>query len=313
MIMKKIFKYISVLAATAIAAVSCNVDAVSTIFDESTVANSAVNAAFVQDVVVDNEIPASVSTYNIPMSRSSAAKEVTVNLTTTLDAAIGCPTSVTFAAGEFEKDLVLDLTNMSVGKTFKGKIEIVVPEDDNNTFSKLSVDCTLAKAYTWVNIGEGEFYDGLALQPSDTDLGIIKVKIDQAEGFDRWRIYNPFPKDNVIAAWAESYYVGGATEVIEVWANNDEGNTVSFSPTTWVTGLIYASLGTDKYIYEYLPSAYASSLAAHDANNCFVDENKKVIQFYLAQVIENSTSWFGEGAKYLSLPGGPDLETLLSE
>ena len=37
----------------------------------------------------------------------------------------------------------------------------------------------------------------------------------------------------------------------------------------------------------------------------------KVAQFYFAQVIENSTSWFGEGAKYLSLPGGPDLTELL--
>ena len=311
--MKKIFKAIAVLSATALVAVSCNVEAVSTIFDPSTV-EAENSVSFVQSVVVDQEIPAATATYSIPMARSIATEALTVKLTSTLPAAIECPASITFAAGESDATLVLNISNMSVGETFKGKISVNLDDAAKKVaFSNYEVSCTFAKAYTWEDIGEGEFYDGLALQPNDTDLGIIKVKVEKAVGFDRWRVYNLFPKDNVIAAWDETYYSGGATEMIEVWANGDEDDTVSYSPVVWATGLFYKALGTNTYIYYYLPSAYSTQIADEDAYNCFVDDAGKVIQFYVAQAIENTNSWFGRGAKYLSLPGGPDLESFLSE
>ena len=77
--MKKIFNTISVLSAAAILAVSCNVEAVSTIFDE-TLAKVENTVSFEQTVVVDNEIPATQTTYAIALCRSVAAEAETVNL-----------------------------------------------------------------------------------------------------------------------------------------------------------------------------------------------------------------------------------------
>ena len=196
---------------------------------------------------------------------------------------------------------------MEVGKSYKGSVSLADESqyDANTSISSISV--TLAKAYTWVSLGKGQFYDGLALQPSEEDLGIIDVEILQADGFNRWRLMNPFPKDKLIAAWAPDYVTYTPDSMIEFFLKDD--GTIGFTNQVIKTGLTYVDLGESCYIYYYVPSAYSSQLAADDANNKFVMD--KVAQFYFAMVIENSTSWFGEGAKYLSLPGGPDLNALL--
>lgn len=285
MIMKKIFKSISVLAATAIAAVSCNVDAVSTLFDESTVANISVNAAFVQDVVVDQEIPASQTTFVIPMSRSITTEAVTVNLTSTLPAAITCPSSVSFAAGESSADLVLDLTNMSVGETFKGTISITVPEEEKGvTFSKTSVSCTLAKAFTWESLGKGQFLDAFWEGELFNDVEVLK-----AEGFNIYRFIDPY---------ATSIGEGSKPDFISFTINDDK--TVKFD--TFDTPYMYDD---SHCVTAFFPSEASSSAAAYDAYNKFVDD------YYFALV----PYWYvngvgGWGCKYgytlfASLPGAP--------
>lgn len=311
--MKKIFNSIIAFGVMALA-VSCNVENIGTLYQSE--GSDVSGVSFAQSTIVDTEISAKATSFSILLNRADASKEEAIKVTadnTLVDGTnITMPATVNFAAGEYTAELKLTLNaSMPVGKTFKGKISLADETQFDKNTSVSAATVTLAKAYTWVSIGEGQFYDGVALQPSASDLGIINVKIDQAEGFDRWRIYNPFPKEQLIAAWAEDYYCGGETTVIEVWANGDEGNTVSFTPNVWITGLSYVDVQADAYIYEYLPSAYSSQLAADDANNCFVMD--KVIQFYLAASIENTSYWFGEGAKYLSLPGGPDLNALLSE
>ncbi len=284
---------------------SCNVDFIATEY----AGNSSVS--FGQSVVSNTEIPASQTTYSIDLVRGNASAAQTINIAATLPAGISCPASASFAAGEYSTTIDLDISSLEVGVTSKGTLSI---EDALNKEEKAisikTTSFTLAKAYTWQNIGKGEFYDGLALQPSDDDLGIIKVDILKAEGFNRWRVLTPFPKDNVIAAWSPDYWVGGESTVIELW--EDEEGTIHWdSPIK--TGLTYLSLGTNCYIYYYYPEDYNSKYAADNALNCFVADN--VIQLYDAMIIENSTSWFGWGAQYLMLPGGSvtSLEDFLME
>ena len=301
--MKKIFRSIFILSIAGLFA-SCNVDNIGTIYNHEGPDNG---VSFTKTAAGDTEVNAKATTFTIPVARAVADGSLTVNLKSTLPEGVKVPASVTFNAGEYQTDVTLDISAMEVGKSYKGVISLADESQYDANTSISSINVTLAKAYTWVSLGKGQFYDGLALQPSDDDLGIIQVEVLQAEGFDRWRILNPFPKDKLIAAWAADYVTYTPDPMIEFFLKAD--GTIGFTSSVIKTGLTYVDLGATCYIYYYVPSAYSSQIAADDANNKFVMD--KVAQFYFAMVIENSTSWFGEGAKYLSLPGGPDLNALL--
>lgn len=301
--MKKIFKSIFILSIAALFA-SCNVDNIGTLYE---LENGQSGVSFTKTLAGDTEVDAKASTFTIPISRATADGALTVSLKSSLPEGVKVPSTVTFNAGDYQTDITLDISNMEVGKTYKGAVSLADESQFDKNTAISAINVTLAKAYTWVSLGKGQFYDGLALQPSDDDLGIIQVEVLQAEGFDRWRILNPFPKDKLIAAWAPEYVTYTPDSVIEFFLKAD--GTIDFTSQVIKTGLTYIGLGENCYIYYYVPSAYSSQIAADDANNKFVID--KVAQFYFAQVIENSTSWFGEGAKYLSLPGGPDLNALL--
>jgi hypothetical protein len=301
--MKKIFKSIFILSIAALFA-SCNVDNIGTLYE---LEPGQSGVSFMKTLAGDTEVDAKAATFSFPVSRAVADGPLTVSLTSTLPEGVKVPTTVSFNAGEYQTDVTLDISNMEVGKTYKGAVSFADKSqyDENTAISSINV--TLAKAYTWVSLGKGQFYDGLALQPSDDDLGIIQVEVLQADGFNRWRIMNPFPKDQLIAAWAPEYVTYTPDSMIEFFLRDD--GVIDFTSRVIKTGLTYISVADNAYIYYYYPSAYSDQLAADDAENCFVMD--KVAQFYFAQTIMNTTYWFGEGAKYLSLPGGPDLNALL--
>lgn len=292
-----------------VAAVGCDVDHVGAVYTPSG-DNDAVT--FSKTVVVDQEILSSATTYPIDLVRSKSNGSISVALDMTkLPEGITGPASVDFADGETSTQILLDVSAMEVGNTYKGVIHI----KDETSFEKGvaidSVSLTLAKAYTWVEKGKGLIYDGLALAVDDDNLGITEVEIMQAEGFNRWRIMNPFPKEQLFEAWGEDYYCGGGSDywefyVLDKTVHKDVtadvvGETLKFD-TIIKTGLAYVGLGDDCYIWYYYPSAYNSKYAAYDAYNTFVDTG--VVQFCDARTIENSGGyWFNFGFQYVCLPG----------
>ncbi len=283
--MKNTIKTISVLAVTAIFAASCDVEAVSTIFDSEAASGAGNSVSFVQDVIVDQEIPAAQTTYAISISRVSTDGALTVKLENNLPEAISCPATLTFNSGEAVADLVLDISNMSVGQTFKGTISIVVPEGEEYTFSKLSVSCTLAKAFSWVSIGKGQFMDFFWEGELFDDVEVLK-----AEGFNIYRFMEPY-KDS-------EYADGDGPEYVLLTVNED--NTATFG--TFATPYLYDSSNA---VTAYFPSDASSSAAAYDAYNLFLED------YYFALVpywyVPNVGGW---GCKYgytlfAALPGAP--------
>ena len=302
--MKKIFKSIFILSIAALFA-SCNVDNIGTLYE---LENGQSGVSFMKTLAGDTEVDAKASSFTIPIARAVADGALTVNLKSSLPEGVKVPSTVSFNAGEYQTDITLDISNMEVGKTYKGAVSLADESQFDKNTAISAINVTLAKAYTWVPMGKGQFYDGLALQPSAEDLGIINVEILQADGFNRWRIMTPFPKDKLIAAWAESYVTYNPDSMIEFYSDA-EGN-ISFTSLPIKTGLTYVDLADNAYIYYYLPSAYSSNYGPEeDADNCFVMD--KVAQFCFGANIENTQYGFGLNYLYLSLPGGPDLNALL--
>lgn len=291
--MKKIYKVALSLSIAVAALTACNVEKNNPIYTPN-----GNEVSFISATVYDTEIDAENATFDVIVTRTLADAALNVPVTCSVPSVV-CPASVSFAPGEYQTKLALDISGLEVGKSYKGTLTLSDANTFNPDFGYSTANVTFAKAFTWVDEGNGEFYDGLALQPTDTDLGIIKVAVQKAKGFNRWRVYNPFPKANVIAAWDEDSWEGGESTVIEFWVDDEEEGTIKYDQVI-KTGLQYNGMGS---IYYYYPSAYSKNYAAYDAYNCFVDDN--VVQFYVPQTIYGTNSWFGMGAKYLMLPGGP--------
>lgn len=314
--MNKIFKSILVVAAGLFAA-ACNLDQVNDLYvpenDEPNMLYSVYN---------DLELDASLQTVSIPVTRAKSDAEFTVKLDVLLPEGVttagtaGEPdengntlykSSVTFAAGEPTTNVVLNVSAMEVGIQYAGKVSFADSTQVNVNTATFSCSFKLAKAYTWVSLGEGEWFDQFGLM-SDASYGIQKVEVLKADGFDRYRILNPYANtEQLTAAWGAAAIGGMKSTSIEFWVLED-GVHVAWDGW-WYPGLLYDGDGTD--IKAYYPSALNPSLATDDAKSMFLEE--KVVGFYPYWYIDGLG---GFGAKFLaalSLPGGPDLEAWLNE
>ncbi len=282
--MKNIFKIVFAVAAATVLAVSCDVEAVKTKFDPNSVKGTGVT--FLQSVVSDQEIKATQLVYEIDLSRSIATAAQTVSLTSTFTEDIVCPASVTFEAGEYQTKLVLDISAMTVGKAFKGTVTLDEGLDEGvKPFGPVSLSCTLAKAYTWISQGKGQFLDMFWEGELFDDVEVMK-----AEGFNLYRFMNPY-KDTEAGT-------GPKPDYVQVSVNADK--TVVFQ--TFATPYLY---DTEHAVTAYFPSSASSSAAAYDAYNVMVGD------YYFAFV----PYWYvptvgGWGCNYgytlfASLPGAP--------
>lgn len=313
--MNKLFKYILVLTAGVFAA-ACDLEQVNEIYvpenDEPNMLYSVYN---------DLELEASLQSLSIPVTRAKSDGQFTVDLAMVLPDGITTSgtageadengnttykSSVTFAAGESIANVVLDISAMEVGNQYSGTISFADSTQVNVNTATFTCSFKLAKAYTWVSLGEGEWFDQFGLM-ADT-YGIQKVEVLKAEGFDRYRIMGPYANtDQVAAAWGAESLGGQKSSYIEFWVLED-GSHVAWDGW-WYPGILYSGDGTD--IKAYYPSALSASLVTDDAKSMFLAE--KVVGFYPYWYIDGLG---GFGAKYLaalSLPGGPDLEAWLNE
>ena len=297
MIMKKIFKVLSSLTLAVLLVSACKVDHPMPTY-------SPVNdceVSFVQSNVVNREIDGGATSFEVVIARNTTKAAATVNLKTSFTDGVVCPSSVSFNAGEATAVVTLDISTMKVGNVYKGTIPIADESAYNPNIAVATTTLTLAKVYTWVSLGMGEWFDNLALMTS-SGYGIRSVEVLKAEGFNRYRIMNPY-NDSAIAA--AGWEPGGArNSFVEFWVL-DNGVNVAWDGW-WCPGILYSGAGTD--IKAYYPS-YLTGSTAEDGKSKFYEE--KVIGFYPYWYIDGLG---GFGTKYpcfLSLPGGPALESWL--
>ena len=276
--MKKILNSIFAVAAAAVLAVSCNVDAVTTKFDPSTVTGTGVT--FLTTVAVDQEIPATQTSYDIVVARANADAAQTVSVSSSLPETIVVPSSVSFGASEYQTKLTLDLSKMAVGQTFKGSIALGV-DDAEKQYSNASLSCTFAKAFTWTNIGKGQFLDlfweGI----------LVDVDIYQAEGFEIYRVMDPY---------AESEEGDGSGPDYILIQKLDDGKA-KFD--TYRTPYLYSA---GNYVKAYFPSEFSSNYAQYDSASIYVD---KYFAFVPVWYVDGVGGW---GVNYgytlfVALPG----------
>lgn len=312
--MNKIFKTF-LAASVSLLAVACNLDQVNDVYTAE-----GNEPSMLQTVFNETELDATIETIAIPVVRSNSSEAATVNLTATLPAGITVSgtavetlengnvvysTSVSFAAGEAQTGCVLNISEMAVGSSYKGTVAIAEGEKVNENKVTMSTAFTLAKAYTWVSLGQGEWFDNLSLMSSDS-YGIQSVEVLKADGFERYRIMNPYANmDQLAAAWGAESLGGNKSSYIEFWVL-ENGVNLAWDGW-WFPGIRYDGEGTD--IKAYYPSALSSSLADTDAMSAILMD--KVFAFYPYWYIDALGGGFGNLPCALVLAGGPSMDEVL--
>ena len=214
---------------------------------------------------------------------------------------------IEFVDGQSQSDVVFKLGQTLVGSKYQGFVRFASDVEYNKNVGIDSCFFSLAKAYSWTSIGEGEYYDDFVGNRN-------AVEVLKAEGFDRYRIVNPYPaavltgEDLGYSAAGEAWGIGGAAcPYIEFWVEED-GKHVSWN-TKFSTTLDYT--GDGDTIWIYYPTAFAKY--APYAAYCALDDNEpKVVWFYGVAYIDG-IGGFDVTPCVLSLPGGPGLDFLFEE
>lgn len=171
----------------------------------------------------------------------------------------GCPSDitvespVTFAAGSSTAEVTIHIADANPPYTYSGTLEF----SGKASYSGIA-KCTLKMPvnYTWVSIGTGKFYDGFVM-----DDQMFDVEILQAEGFQRYRVMNPY-KEFYESGGAENYgdmYGSNGSSYIEFWqTSNDQ---LMFN--AWSTGLLYQG-SKEQPINAYPWNALSSGVEGYD-------------------------------------------------
>lgn len=256
------------------------------------------------DITVPTNLDLNGTPVAVPFVRNTTdgALNVTVSLTDETGLFSLESTTVSFAAGEKVANAYVNYDYDKLDPKGTYNFEVNMDSEDNaSPYNAVSIGYSCVKA--WKDLGEGQFFDNLALMSADS-YGIAKVKVLQSpDGALRYRIMAPYADQaQRAAAWDEDCAKATPSEYIEFWVVDEEKMTVTWN-SFWLTGLWYqGSPGAD--IKAYLPSVKGES----DADCCFVEEY--VVQFTPYYYIDG-LGGFGMYPCYLSMPGGPDLEEWL--
>jgi len=296
--MKKLLNIFAVVSLCAVLLASCNTEKINVTYTPDSAGYSFIAKA------TNFTLPATNPVFSIKVFRTTREGSATVNIAATASAAgvFSIPSSLTFENGEGTADLQISLTKEAViGITYN--LKLTISDEDVSVGGVKEINMRVNLAYNWISLGKGQFWDSWVL------YSIPSVEILKADGFERYRVMQPYTKELLLEAEWEGWIGGTQSAYIEFWVIDDEKH-VKWD-TNWFAGLLYQG-DAGSVIKHYYPSALAASLAEHDLKSQFIQE--KVVRLRPAIYIDGLGGWQNSDLySFVSLPGGPDLSKILFE
>lgn len=168
--------------------------------------------------------PANNPIVSVPVYRAVAGDALTSSITVTTEApGVTAPSSISFAAGESQTTIDINLGDqLGVGEI----VEITVKLNDADAGVGGIAEATVSayKEYVFESLGMGTFQDNWALG------GTYSVEIQKAQGFDRYRVIDPYKEGltNDDGDWQNWISMGTRCPYIEFWETG-EGDLVMFN------------------------------------------------------------------------------------
>lgn len=193
------------------------------------------------------------------LHRSETGTEQSVNVTFTPTGS--CPSDITvespvvFKAGSNTANVIVKIADAQPPYTYTG----VVKADAKASYAGV-VECTLKMpvSYTWSSIGIGAFYDAFVM---DGATAMYDVEIMKAEGFERYRVMNPYVEyyETLGEEMYGDWWGSNGPSYIEFWELSN--GTLMFN--AFYSGLNYQG-AEDQPINVYPYSSFTTGVAGYD-------------------------------------------------
>lgn len=195
--------------------------------------------------------PANNPVISVPVYRAVANDACTTSITVATEApGVTVPTNVSFAAGEHETTIDINLGS-ELGVGVKATFTITLNEADASIGGVAKTTVTAYKEYVFVSLGTGTFQDNWALG------GTYNVEIQKAEGFDRYRVIDPYKEGltNDDGEWENWIAMGTRCPYIEFWETG-EGDLILFN--NFALGINYQAVASQP-IRAYHASSFSGT------------------------------------------------------
>lgn len=314
--MKRLFKILAIAVAGAAVLSSCSKDQVTATYSPM---EGDGGYSFGAPSTLNFEFSSEKPVMSIDVYRATTEGTATVQVSSTQmlgDQAVSVldvPTELSFEDGSGKAVLqigynesIQPATNYSITVTLAN----VTPGGNQ------SVSFTASLAYTWVSLGTedspyGQLYDNLAYGvdldgdgylTGPEEFNLQDVEVLKADGYDRWRIINPWGnREGIATSWGSSAVLSEYSQMWEFYIRTDIGNG---SNVRWdgsvIPGILYESLG-EQIVYQMPSDVNAAAYGQMDEAIGFMSDD--IVQLNPAASIENTTSWFGQVNVILGFPG----------
>ena len=195
--------------------------------------------------------PANNPVISVPVYRAVADEAYTSSITVSTSApGVTAPSSVSFAAGEQETTIDINL-GQELGVGVKATITITLNEADASVGGVAETEISAYKEYVFESLGMGTFQDNWALG------GTYSVEIQKAQGFDRYRVIDPYKEGltNDDGEWENWIAMGTRCPYIEFWETG-EGNLILFN--NFALGINYQAVASQP-IRAYHASSFSGT------------------------------------------------------
>lgn len=268
---------------------SCNQDNEGAIYNSS---NAGVS--FSASTLASVAVPASKPIVTVELFRGTKADAVSGKVTPQFvlkdskgKDSLGVISGVTvtdynFAAGETKTTVNVDLSPIEVGEVYTLKLSL--PEEVSSIGGVKTTQIKVSKAYEWKSLGTGTFTDAFVTGSDANPDGVTaNVEIMKADGFDRYRVMNPY-KDYLASAQGQAdwgdWIAPSSPEYVEFWT---EDGIILYDD--FFTGLYYQG-AKNQAIYACHPLGFSGVDPAH---NKWWDE--KTAQFAPYYYIDGVGGW----------------------
>jgi hypothetical protein len=195
--------------------------------------------------------PANNPVISVPVYRAVADEAYTSSITVSTSApGVTAPSSVSFAAGEQETTIDINLGS-ELGVGVIATITITLNEADASVGGVAETEISAYKEYVFESLGMGTFQDNWALG------GTYSVEIQKAQGFDRYRVIDPYKEGltNDDGEWENWIAMGTRCPYIEFWETG-EGDLILFN--NFALGINYEAVASQP-IRAYHASSFSGT------------------------------------------------------
>lgn len=252
------------------------------------------------------------STFNVIVKRENAEKATTVGLAEGDPANMfTIPSNVTFAEGEDSVTIAIACSE-EMESFASYQLSITIDESETNPYvnrqdSFPTIVMNIVRE-DYASLGQGQFYDSFTL------YSVADVKVEYSTIKNAYRISSPYSEEKLLEAEWTGWLNYAPSPSITFYVSETD-TTTNLKHITWdnywFIGLNYqGTVGAP--IKAYLPSSLDASLAANDVDSYVHPQFEEKFLIITPYYYIDGMGGFGLKPCYLSLPGGPDLNELLS-